>query len=322
MRLVAASAVTLSMMVSFSASAEEAKTTEPSIRPVGVVNAGNGSVFPVGKYGIILKHYYTSYDQLYDGNDKVDFTAPQAGSGPQKKVSEKISQQYQMVLRTGVYKDFDIRMIIPYFDKTVDFVTPQRSYSTSNSGIGDIKILSRYRIMSQKNGPLNIALGLGGSIPTGSTDDTDSSGKTLPGFLQTGSGSWNPMAELGMHKVMGRHWLSSYFMYQLATEGELGDNDFKRPDVFKYNVGYTYALSGLFDLGIELNGLIKSKAELNGISQDNTGGHSLYISPQLHIKITKGLHFDVCAPVAVYHDLNGEQLAEDYQIITKLAWTF
>jgi hypothetical protein len=158
-------------------------------------------------------------------------------------------------------------------------------------------------------------------MPTGSTDEEDSSG-ACPGFLQTGSGSWDPIIELGAHRVKGRHLLASHFMYQLATDGKRGDQDFKKPSVFKYNFGYKYAVSKWFDLGIELNGVYKSKAELDGVEQENSGGHVVYLSPGVSYKFYKGMHLGVSVPVPVYRDLNGTQLIEDYRIVTKLAFKF
>ena len=243
------------------------------------------------------------------GVDEIDFVRPKKGQKPGKKAYEKSVQATRLVLRTGIYDNFDARLLIPYFfDKELKRSSFKTDFSDDNSGMGDIKLLSRYRIMSQKKGdPLNLAVGLGIKMPTGSTDETDSSGKT-PGFLQTGSGSWDPIFELGMHKIIGRHWFSSYFIYLLTTEGELENNDFERPDVFKYNFGYVFALSKLFDLGIELNGEVLSKAELNGMKNGNSGGHSIFISPEVHFKFTKNMHLDLCVPIAVYHDLNGTQL--------------
>ena len=177
-------------------------------------------------------------------------------------------------------------------------------------------------MVPEKKDPFNLAVGVGLKMPTGTTDEEDDSGTCLPGFLQTGSGSWDPIVELGAHKVVGRHWFSNYLMYRWTTEGELGERDFERPDVFKYNFAYAYALSSLFDLGVEFNGEVKGKSELDGQMQDNSGGHILYLTPGIHFKFHKGMHFDVCVPVYIYQDLNGTQLSEDYRMVAKLAMKF
>ena len=297
---------------------EETKAQLQTPRPVGLVNSSNGGVYQQGQYCFIFKYIDQTLDQMYDGSDEIDFVIPRTGSG----VYEKSARTFQATLRAGLFKNIDARVIIPYLDKELKVRSTQSDMAKSNSDIGDIKLISRYRIMSQKSGPLNLAAGIGVSIPTGKTDETDSNGKTLAGYLQPGSGSWNPILELGAHKIIGPHWLSGYFMYQLSTEGELGENDYTRPDIFKYNFGYAYAINNYLDLGLELNGEVKSKAENNGVKQTNTGGHSIYLSPEIHFKIKPGLHLDFCLPIAVYHDVNGVQLTEDYRFVTKLAWKF
>ncbi len=181
---------------------------------------------------------------------------------------------------------------------------------------------SRYRVFSQKKkDPFNLAVGFGLEMPTGATDEKDSSGKT-PGYIQPGGGAWNPILEVGAHKVMGQHWFGSYFLYKMTTEGELGNKDFERPDVFKYNFSYGYALSRYFDLELELNGLVKSKAELAGKELNNSGGHMFFLTPGFHLKIRKGMHFGLCTPVTIYRDLNGIQPAEDYRVVAKFAMKF
>jgi len=294
-----------------------------SPRPVGVINSSNGGVYEKGQYGIIFKYITFEQDQLYSGNDKVDFTRPIHGQQPGKKCNEKSMRQFQTTLRAGLTDRIDARLIVPFFDKEMQRKSWNNDFSDDNSGIGDIKLIGRYRIWSQKRkDPFNLAIGAGLKFPTGSTDDTDDNEACLPGFLQTGSGSWDPVVELGAHKVMGRHWISSYLMYQMTSEGELGDKDYEKPDLFKYNLGYAYAISRLFDLQLECNGELRGKAKLNGAKQENSGGHTVYLTPGLHFKLHKGMHLDFGVPVPVYRDLNGTQLSEDFRVVAKLAMKF
>ncbi len=227
-----------------------------------------------------------------------------------------------LTLRTGIWKDFDARLIIPYFDKDLERKSAKADFSDGNGGVGDITLFARYRVMSQKKkDPFNLAFGLGLEMPTGETDVEDSSGKT-PGFLQPGGGAWNPVFEVGAHKISGRHWIGSHLLYKSTNEGELGGQDFERPDVFKYNFSYGYAVARFLDLQLELNGENKSKAKMNGKKKENSGGHMVFLSPGVHFKFYKGMHFDLGVPITVYRDLNGTQLAEDYRVVAKLVMKF
>lgn len=292
-----------------------------SLKPVGPINSSNGAVYEKGQYGIIFKYINFKQDQLYDGDDKVNFTPPQEGQRG-KKCYEKTMNHYELILRTGIFDNIGARLVIPFFNKEIKRQSFNQDFTDENSGIGDIKLIGRYRIWSQKKkDPCNLAFGVGLKMPTGSTDEKDESGN-YPGFIQTGSGSWDPIIELGAHKIIGRSCISSHLIYVMTTKGELGEQDYEKPDVFKYNVAYAYALSRLFDLQIELNGEVKGKAELEGQKKDDTGGHTIYLSPGVHFKFHKGMHFDVCVPIPVYRDLNGTQLSEDYRIVAKLAMKF
>ena len=111
-------------------------------------------------------------------------------------------------------------------------------------------------------------------------------------------------------------------MYQLATDGKWGDQTCKKPDVFSYNLGYVVALTQRFNLQCELNGTVCGKAKLEGVTQDNTGGRMLYITPGVLVRFYKNMHIGVCASVPIYRDLNGTQLSADYSLLTKLALPF
>ncbi|PIE68781.1 MAG: hypothetical protein CSA21_05810 [Deltaproteobacteria bacterium] len=290
-------------------------------KPVGAVNSSNGGVYARGQYGIVGKYIYLHADDYYHGDDKVDYKRPKPGKKG-KKVKEKTLNKYQLTLRTGVFDNFDARLVIPLLDKELKRESARKSFTDDNVGIGDIKLIGRYRVMSQKKkDPLNLAIGLGLEMPTGDTDKQDSNGKH-PGWIQTGWGSWNPIFEVGVHKVMGRHWISTHVMYKMSTEGDRGSKDFEGPDVFKYNAAYVFATCNWFDVGLELNGEFKTKAKLSGVTLQKTGGHTVFITPEVHFKLYKGLHFDIGVPITVYRDLNGEQLSEDYRVVTKLAYKF
>ncbi len=324
-------------------------------KPVGAVNSGNGGVYNPGQYGIIFKYITFTQDQLYEGSDEVTFVRPgkarpgmgkpsmgkpgmgkpgmgmgrpvmgKPGMGkkkPGKKTYEKSLNRYQVILRTGIFKNFDARVIIPYMDKELNRQSAMADFSDSGTGLGDITAFGRYRLMSQKQkDPFNLAVGIGLEMPTGKTDEKDSSGKT-PGYIQPGGGAWNPILEVGAHKVMGPHWIGGHILYKMTTEGEVGKKDFERPDVFKYNLSYGYAISKAFDLQLELNGEVKTKAKMEGKTVDSSGGHTVFVTPGVHYKIKKGIHFGLAAPITIYRDLNGTQPSEDYRIVAKLAMKF
>jgi hypothetical protein len=303
------------LVLSFPAfsSAEEATTQSSSyLKPVTMVNSNNGGVYDKGEYGFVLKYISADYDQSYEGGDSVATSTP--------GMTEKSFDQYQATLRAGISENVDVRALVSLFNKSIERENAAGVVSSDDSsGLGDITLLARYRLMAQKKkDPFNLAIGIGLKIPTGDTDNEDSSG-TTPGYLQTGTGSWDPVFEIGAHKVVRRHLASSYLLYRMATEGERGSSDYDAPDLLKFSLGYAYALSRNFDLQLELDTEWRSRAELDGVTQEDTGGTIAYVTPGVHVKFTSKVHFDLGVAVPVYRDLNGTQLSEDYCIIGKLS---
>jgi hypothetical protein len=293
--------------------AAEGQTQCGSLTSVGMLNSSNGGVYAMGEYGFALKYVGADYDQSYEGGDSIATSTP--------GMTGKSFDQYQLTLRAGLFDNVDARVLIPLFNKDIERENGAGVTSADEgSGLGDVKLLLRYSLMSQKNkDPFNLAIGVGLKAPTGGTDNEDSNG-TTPGYLQTGTGSWDPIFELGAHKVSGRHWASSYLMYQLTTEGERGDSDYEAPDLLKFSLGYAYALSRYFDLQLEMDAEWRSKAELEGVTLEDSGGTIVYVTPGGHVKLTPKVHFDLGVAVPVYRDLNGTQLSEDYRVIGKLAF--
>ncbi|MCK5520385.1 MAG: transporter, partial [Candidatus Marinimicrobia bacterium] len=223
----------------------------------------------------------------------------------------------------GIIKGVDVRLITSTFTKSMDRFKPDGTkFTDTNNGLGDFKLVGRYGIFNQKTGPANVIVGAGVTIPVGTTDAVDSNGNLLPGGMQLGSGSWNPMFEFGAHKVSKQHWNSVHFLYVMSMKGELGPHEFTRSQVLKYNYAYNYALNNKFDVGAELNGEIKSMGVLNGVDLATSGGHAIYFAPEVHYKFSKKAYMGICAPIPVYENLNGPQLGGGLMIVANVVVKF
>ncbi len=292
--------------------------------PCAVVNSHNGSLLPVGKFVFINRYFNVTKDQVFDGTDKID---PPANF----PLREFAYQELQTAFRAGIVKGVDVRLIFSTFQKRLDREIPsynadgvksKTTITDINSGIGDAKIIGRYGILNQKTGPFNLIAGIGTTLPLGSTDATDNRGNLLPAAMQLGAGAWNPLFEIGMHKIIKRNWISAYFVYMKAFDGDFGEGTFKRSSTLKYNFAYAYALSNMFDIGAEINCELKDKVELNDVEVDATGGHVVFFAPEVHFKFAKNMHLDLSYAIPVYQDLNGPQLGYTSVVAVKLAMKF
>ena len=102
----------------------------------------------------------------------------------------------------------------------------------------------------------------------------------------------------------------------------------RKGDQFKYDLGWGYALTRLLDMELEINGVNQNRNKNDGKYVANTGGHTIYLTPGLHFKFTKGLHAAVGMPIVVHRDMNADAsknqycIAEDYRLVFKLGWQF
>lgn len=294
----------------------------PQVKAVGPILGSTGTVFTPGKIGIVFKYMTFDMEDMYDGNTKKDYDKDEIMGAYKKSVT-----RYQGVFRYGIFPRFDIRLVSTFVSKELDRhmkkmtpAGPKHVYkSDDNMGLGDTSLISRYQVLSQKAGdPVFFALGAGIKMPTGSTDEK-ADGTKLPVFLQNGSGSWDPMFEVGLSKAMGRLRLDSHMVYVLNTEGA---QDTKKGDMIKYNLSASYAVHKFIDLQLELFGRYMDKVEVDGSKLSNTGGHVQYIVPGVKVKFGKRGHFGVAVPYVINRNLNGEQLVDDYRVVGKVALFF
>jgi len=312
---------------------ESELTDRPDTKPlkcIGLVNMSNGMVLPKGKVVASIKYRYVHKDSLYDGGSKK--------SGNYGGKHDRVNQSVQLTAKAGLFDRFEARIMVPFWDKQVDRKAgnPPTSRGTDTlTGLGDVVLMGRYALMQQKSGDwLNLAFGAGLKLPTGDADGENdppfsAAHKYLGPGGQLGTGSWDPKFELGATKFVGRSRFDAHFMYTLPGDGA---HDSRKGNQFKYDFGYGYALNKYFDLELELNGVDQQRHWYDGSAARSTGGHTVFITPGVHWKITDSSHFSVGVPLVVYRDLNGYSatpdrnsrygLGEDFQVITRLGFSF
>lgn len=313
---------------------EEAALTErPDRKPakcIGLVNVPGGVVLPKGKVAAALKYVHVHKNDLYEGDDRK--------TGEYGGKYDRVNDMVQLSAKVGLGSNMDVRVMVPFARKEVKRKSgnpPRHWDSTRNEGLGDVVVMGRYGILSQRTGDwLSLAFGAGVKTPTGDYDQTNDkpfSNSHMfmgPGF-QLGTGSWDPKIELGATRMFGQSRIDAHVMYTVPGSGAHGSRKGKQ---FKYGLGYGYALNRHFDLEMEINGVDQQSHRYDSEPTCNTGGHTVYVTPGVHWKITDSMHFSVATPLVVYRRINGETelverfskygISEDYQVVTRLGFTF
>jgi len=126
-------------------------------------------------------------------------------------------------------------------------------------------------------------------------------------------------------------------LYTLVTEGS---QDTDLGDIFNYNFAFSYRTTipegghdhhhhkhqgniiDYIDMIVELNGDSRQRVDINGESEEHTGGHTLYISPGLRVGLSHSVSLFTSVGIPVVNDLNGLQSEPDYRVIGGMSVTF
>ena len=272
--------------------------------PLGMVHGSNGMVFPKGKLATNLKTVYVQKNDLYSGSSTVT-------NSMDKKMTVMMNNA---IIRYGLGSNFDVRMLIPYVDKSMS----TKMADFDNSGLGDVRVLSRYQITSPKLGNSFFStVGLGIELPTGSTDEDG-----LSSGLQNGDGSTDLILEVGLTKPLPSSRVDFSAMYIFNQEG---DNDYQEGDNFTYNLGYSYLLHPKFMPSIELNGTVAGENSTDGVKSSETGGHELFLTPGFSSNITNKLKLFAGVGMPIYQHYSDDStgiLGTDYRVTTKLLYNW
>ncbi len=206
-----------------------------------------------------------------------------------------------------------------------------------STGIGDVTVLGQYRFAGGSGGKWAAAAVLGVKAPTGETDEEDSDGQRFETEHQPGSGSWDTLFGLAANA----HWellsADASVLYTLATEGsqqtDLGD-------LLSYNLALSHRLERVMhdhpagahqggqhehlalDLVLELNGEWRQKQSIDGESDDNSGGHTLFLSPGARLTVNETVAGFLSVGFPIAQDLEGHQHRTDFRVILGVAAGF
>lgn len=222
-----------------------------------------------------------------------------------------------------------------------------------SSGIGDLTLMGQYRFLNNRRSGTEAALLLGVKAPTGKTSEIDANGEIFEAEFQPGSGSWDGLFGVAVSQRLGAISLHASGLYTLVTEGtqntDLGDR-FHYGVAVSYRIGSTPAQAPMYagahkhgshthaegsaahahqeetralavDLILELNGEWSAKQDIAGTKDDNSGGHTLYISPGIRLTHDRISAF-ASVGIPVVNDLNGFQSEPDWRLVTGLAVAF
>ncbi|MFQ5890461.1 MAG: transporter [Gemmatimonadota bacterium] len=235
------------------------------------------------------------------------------------------------VLPYAITPMWTTRVIVPYLRKSMDFTTPdgaRRRYVTS--GVADAILDTKWVFLSKNRlkGTTRVGIEGGVKIPLGTTGASLPSGAVAPRPLQVGTGSWDFPFKALFTMTRNRLGLLANVGYRVNTT----DEGFKAGNVFSYDVAFGLRLAPwvyktLTDKSLmvylELNGEVAPRGEIAGTPDPDSGGHLLFLSPDVQWIPTPWLLFEGSVQFPIVQDLNGTQLEYDirFQLGTRLRFS-
>lgn len=235
------------------------------------------------------------------------------------------------VLPYAIKPMWTTRVIVPFVHKTMAFTAPdgaRRSYSTS--GVGDIIVDTKWVFLARNRlkGTTRIAIEGGVKIPVGGTGASLPDGTVALRPLQVGTGSWDIPLKALFTVTQGHMGFLANVGYRINTTHD----GFRAGDVFTYDaaVGLRFlpwVYRSLRDRSlvvyVELNGEVGREDEVGGTPNPDSGGHLLFLGPDLQWVPTPWLLFEGSVQFPIVQNLNGAQLAYDtrFQIGSRIRFS-
>ncbi|MGH7556721.1 MAG: transporter [Gemmatimonadota bacterium] len=211
------------------------------------------------------------------------------------------------------------RVVVPFVHKSLAFDGPiGERLEFDTGGLGDVLVDTKWIFYSDNRPQASTRLGLqaGIKIPTGETDERLPGSEVAPRPLQVGTGAWDVPVELVLTDTEGRWGFHGNVGWRFNFE----DDGFEAGDVFKYDAALglrflPWVYKSLRDQTLvaylELNGEVAREDEIVGEENADSGGHLLFVSPDLQWIPTPWLLFEASVQIPVVQDLNGAQLEHE-----------
>lgn len=281
---------------------------------------------------------FTRMDRLKRGTSAKSLDE---ASAPTKYTSLPVSMEmikYTVTAGYGFSSRFKAFVSLPYLRNTMNMIMSNGvglgwmdMTMEPVSKPGDATVMGLYRIYTDQDMQPTAALtlGLGVKTPTGSSTETTASGGYLHAHMQPGTGSWDPLLSLLYTRTLSAVDLQADVTRQFATRNRQG---YESGDSTSITVSSKFTAWRVFNPGMGIIYLHTGRAtdrdgrysDLTSLMDDpaNTGGDSLWVSPEIQVVPFRQLVVDVKIQVPVWEKVNGIQLVSSYRLLSGLTYRF
>ncbi len=200
-----------------------------------------------------------------------------------------------------------VGVIVPFMD--VDFESTVQDMSSF--GIGDVRVFAKYLLYQRdrKKETFRIASKAGVKFPTGDENKMPALGSGSTDYFFSTVAGW----------IKDRSGIYLEGIYNLNTS----HNQVDFGNSFAYNLAFGYRLlpavyetypSPQLNGFLEINGTSAAKSDVNGVTNENSGGTTIFLSPGLQYIGGRRWLVEASLQIPVVNEPNGTQLATDWTI--------
>lgn len=252
---------------------------------------------------------YSYSDTYYKGSKKSDF--------------EYIDYSYFMFssvnLSYGITDRLKVSSEIGYFfSKAQYFVFDQNRNAT---GLGDLVVGAQYLVYKNPEKLFNIFPRFRLTLPVGTFDKVDGN-VVLPIDIQPSSGSYKYHVGLLFSKLYMDGNLALFFdnSFEYSQRIETGRTNYKYGNLYSNSLYAGYKFRRTLTLALQLRSQYREKAsDKNNELVNATGGHVMFISPQIRYNFFKTWNVSLKYDLPFYKRMNGTQLTNKFVVSLRLS---
>lgn len=241
----------------------------------------------------------------------------------------------------GVSRTFTAAARLPYVVRQdireghLEGTTAVAHHHGDSRGFGDITLTGQFLVWDRERAKVAALTGV--KAPTGRTHVADVEGERLETEHQPGSGSFDFLEGISGSARVPFGSLDANLLLVLATHGA---QESTLGNLLHYNVAVSTKVSGAHehhhapgtpphrdptvvgaDLILELNGESRAKERVGGITDPNSGGNLVYLSPGVRFG-TGSWSASLSAGFPVVQSVNGTQHETDWRLLGGLGMSF
>lgn len=274
-----------------------------------------------------LRYDVLNQNKLWAGRHSISPTDAAAATNTQTGHPAEVEQYTNNHYLTATldYSDgqaWGVNLSLPYINRSHStlgvgsdgstFDPANGAYTSSASGIGDMRITGRYYGLSERH---NFGLQLGLKLPTGKKDQLGDDGVTAvdPG-LQLGTGTTDLIVGAYYFDSLSEYW--GYFTqgtYQQAlNHSSMAAGSYKPGNNLNLSVGARYTGFASFTPTVQLNARVAEHDSGDAADTFATGGQLVYLTLGAIVPLTHGFAPYTNVQLPIYQNLNGIQLVPKY----------